>query len=294
MLPYSRFSSLLLMVTLPLTIASRATKPHCLAVLCCTFHLTGVIHQQGKHIDPDQRRAGLPLSVPRSSAFFPAVAWVEKKHHQQFHRNAVLKKKKANYKFSETEEKGIKTKEFRARCIWSSLSAESQNDILTQVGRGLENHLIPIPCSGQGCLALDQPAQNPIQPGLQHFRDGHPQLPLCNLCQSSTTLIMKDFFPISNLNLPFFSLKSFPSTLSTAFLQAFSRYWKAAVSPLWSLLFSRPNSPNSQFVFIEEMHQQSDHPHGPPPNLLQQIQIRMLGPWSCQQYSSWSLTRAEQ
>jgi len=43
------------------------------------------------------------------------------------------------------------------------------------VGRDLMDHLVPIPCGGQGCQligqVLDQAAQGPIQPGLEHFQE---------------------------------------------------------------------------------------------------------------------------
>ena len=37
------------------------------------------------------------------------------------------------------------------------------------VGRNVTDHLVPIPCYGQGHRPLDQAAQSPIQPGLQCF-----------------------------------------------------------------------------------------------------------------------------
>ena len=36
--------------------------------------------------------------------------------------------------------------------------------------KGLEDHLAPIPCHGQGCHSPVQAAQNPIQPGLKHLQ----------------------------------------------------------------------------------------------------------------------------
>ena len=40
------------------------------------------------------------------------------------------------------------------------------------VGKDLKGHLIPTPLHGQGHLLLDQVAQSPIQPGLEHFQGG--------------------------------------------------------------------------------------------------------------------------
>jgi len=36
------------------------------------------------------------------------------------------------------------------------------------VGRNLKDYLVQPPCHGQGHLPLDQVAQSPIQPGLEH------------------------------------------------------------------------------------------------------------------------------
>jgi len=41
-------------------------------------------------------------------------------------------------------------------------------------GRDLKDHLVPTPspCHEQGHLSLDQVAQSPVQPGLEHFQGG--------------------------------------------------------------------------------------------------------------------------
>jgi len=43
------------------------------------------------------------------------------------------------------------------------------------VGRDLMDHLVPIPCGGQGCQllgqVLDQAAQGPLLPGLEHLQE---------------------------------------------------------------------------------------------------------------------------
>ena len=78
---------------------------------------------------------------------------------------------------------------------------------------------------------------------------------LGSLFRCLTTLTVKSFFLISSLNLPSSSLKPFLFVLSLhalinsptpAFLQAFFRYWKAAIRSAWSLLFPRLKSPSSQ------------------------------------------------
>jgi len=76
---------------------------------------------------------------------------------------------------------------------------------------------------------------------------------LGSLGQRFTTLIVKNFFLISSLNLSCFSLKPLPrsitpcpcrKSLSILPVGPF-RYWKTAERSPCSLLFSRLNSPNS-------------------------------------------------
>ena len=63
-------------------------------------------------------------------------------------------------------------------------------------------------------LILDQAAQGPIQPGLEHLQGwtGHPQ-PLWAACSSTSALIVKSFSLILNQNLFSFNLKPFPLVL---------------------------------------------------------------------------------
>ena len=61
-------------------------------------------------------------------------------------------------------------------------------------------HLAQPPCSEQGLLQLDQVAQSPIQPDLS--RDGASATSLGNPFLYFTTLIVKNFFLVSSLNLP--------------------------------------------------------------------------------------------
>ena len=66
----------------------------------------------------------------------------------------------------------------------------------------------------QGHLPLDQAAHSPIQPGLECFQGGASTASLGNLFQCLTNTTVKNFFLISSLNLPSFSLKPLPLVLS--------------------------------------------------------------------------------
>lgn len=80
-----------------------------------------------------------------------------------------------------------------------------------------------------------------------------------------TTLIMKKFFLISDLNLPSFGLKPLHSPFQykekKRLLKTHSIYWKATIRPMQSLLFSRLNKPSC-------LHRRGAsalyHFHGPP------------------------------
>jgi len=67
------------------------------------------------------------------------------------------------------------------------------------------------PCYAQGCQPPDQAAQSHIQPGLECPRDGASTTSLGNLFQCVTTLYVKNFLLISNLNHSCLNLK--PSLL---------------------------------------------------------------------------------
>jgi len=88
------------------------------------------------------------------------------------------------------------------------------NHSMVWVGRNFKDHLVPSPCHEQGHLPLDQVAQSSIQPGLEHCQGGASTASLSNLCQCLITLIVKNFFLISSLNLPSFSFKPLPLLLS--------------------------------------------------------------------------------
>jgi len=69
----------------------------------------------------------------------------------------------------------------------------------------LRGHLVQLPCNEQGHLQFHQVNQSPIQPDLECLQGwdiNHPTLG--NMFQCCTTLIIKNFFLISSLNLPFY------------------------------------------------------------------------------------------
>ena len=92
-------------------------------------------------------------------------------------------------------------------------------------------------------------------------RDGALTASLGSLCQCLTILWVKNFFPTSNLNFSYFSLKPFSLVLSLSnhvksqspsCLQAPFKYWDASMSSPQSLLFSKLNKPNSLNLFSQE------------------------------------------
>ncbi|KAK4808149.1 hypothetical protein QYF61_000129 [Mycteria americana] len=157
---------------------------------------------------------------------------------------------------------------------------------LVWVGRDLKDHRVPPPCHGQGCLPLEQAAQSPIQPGLEHFQGWGIHNFSGNLFQCLTALIVKNFFLISNLNLTFFQFKAITpcpittcpcqkslSSFPVGPLQVLEGCYK--VSPEPSLL--QAEQPQlSQPVFIGEVFQPSDHLGGPPLDLLQQVHVLLM------------------
>ena len=110
------------------------------------------------------------------------------------------------------------------------------------------------PCYVQDRQPADQAAQSHIQPGLECLQGWGIHNLLGQLFQCVTTLCVKNFLLISNLNLPCLSLKSLPLVLSLptivkshspSCLCAPFKYWKATVRSPWSLLFSKLNNPSS-------------------------------------------------
>ena len=76
------------------------------------------------------------------------------------------------------------------------------------------DHLVPTPCYVQGHQPADQAAQSHIQPGLECLHGWGIHSLLGQPVQCVTTLWVKNFLLISNLNLPCLSLKPFPLELS--------------------------------------------------------------------------------
>jgi len=70
------------------------------------------------------------------------------------------------------------------------------------VGRDLKDHLIPIPLPWAGTLPPDQGAQTPSNLALNTAREWASTASLDNLHQCLTTLILKNFCLIPNLNVP--------------------------------------------------------------------------------------------
>jgi len=64
------------------------------------------------------------------------------------------------------------------------------------------DHLLPTPCHGQGLQPLDQAAQSHIQPGFECLQVWGITASLGKLFQCVTTLWVKKFLLISNLNFP--------------------------------------------------------------------------------------------
>ena len=79
------------------------------------------------------------------------------------------------------------------------------------VGRDLKDHPVPPPALGRDPLPPAQGAPSPVQPGLEPCQGGGSHSFSGQSGQGLTTLMGKDFFLTSNLNLPSFSLKPSPS-----------------------------------------------------------------------------------
>jgi len=120
--------------------------------------------------------------------------------------------------------------------------------------------------------------------GWNASRDGASTTSLGNLFQCSTTLCVKTFLLISNLNLPRLSVKPVPLVLSLSTLVNSRspsclyppfKYWEATVSSPRSLLFSGLNKPSSLNLSSQERKssQPSDCLSGPPLNLFQELHI---------------------
>ena len=111
-----------------------------------------------------------------------------------------------------------------------------------------------VPAVGRGIFHQTSLLKAPSNLSLNTSREGTATASPGYLYQCLTTLLVKNFFLMSNINLPYFSLKPLLLLLSLqalvkspyhAFLWAPFRYWKAAIRPPRSLLCSRLNNPNS-------------------------------------------------
>ena len=141
----------------------------------------------------------------------------------------------------------------------------------------LKNHLVQCLCRGQGHLSPIRLLKALSSLTLNTSKDWTSTTSPDNLFQCLTTLIIKNFFLMSRLNLPSFSLKPLPLVLS---LQALVKclvmqcleipfkYWKVARKSLRSSLLWTEQHQLSQPLFIGEMFQPSDNFHGLPLDLL--------------------------
>ena len=82
-------------------------------------------------------------------------------------------------------------------------------------------HPVPTPCYVQGRQPAAQAAQSHIQPGLECLQGWGIHSLLEQPVQCVTTLWVKNFLLISNLNLPCLSLKPFPLVLSLSIFSIF-------------------------------------------------------------------------
>ncbi|KAK4827923.1 hypothetical protein QYF61_022371 [Mycteria americana] len=111
----------------------------------------------------------------------------------------------------------------------------------------------------------------PSNQTLNVSRDGASTTSLGNLCQCFTTLIVKNFFLISSLNLPSFSFKTLPLVLSQQVLLKILKGCNK-VSPGASLLQAEQPQVSQPF-FTGEVLQPSDHFCSPPLDPLQQLHV---------------------
>ncbi|KAK4821804.1 hypothetical protein QYF61_003833 [Mycteria americana] len=146
------------------------------------------------------------------------------------------------------------------------------------VAKDLKDHLVPTPCHGQGQLPLDQVAQSPMQPGLEHFQGWgihnfsgqsvpvphHPLILKCTLSQ------VKAITPCPVATCP---CKKSLSSFLVGPLQVLEGCYKVSPEPF---LLQAEQPQLSQAVFIGEVLQPSDHLCGPPLDLLRQVHVRLL------------------
>ncbi|KAK4818126.1 hypothetical protein QYF61_006213 [Mycteria americana] len=142
--------------------------------------------------------------------------------------------------------------------------------LVTKQDRAVHWSLVPHSLhKGSACLLYKSRAPSNLT--LNVSRDGASTTSLGNLLLCFTSLIVKNFFLISSLNLPPFSLKPLLLVLlQQALLRIMKGCNKVSLEP--SLL--QAEQPHlSQPVFIGEVFQPSDHFCGPPLDLLQQVHL---------------------
>jgi len=94
-------------------------------------------------------------------------------------------------------------------------AGKPQNHRMVRVGKDLKDHLVPTPPAMSRDI-FHQPGvlRAPSSLALNPAREGASTASLGNLGQCFSTLMVKNFFLIPNLNLPSFSLQSFLLVLS--------------------------------------------------------------------------------
>ena len=93
---------------------------------------------------------------------------------------------------------------------FQELARTTTNHRMVCVGRDLKDHLVPAPATGRDTFHQTRLPRAPSSLALGTARDGAPTAALGSLGQRLAALTVKNFFPISHLNLPSFSLKPFP------------------------------------------------------------------------------------
>jgi len=147
------------------------------------------------------------------------------------------------------------------------------------LGGAHKGRLVQFLCNKQGHLQLHQVLRAPSSLTLGVSRDGASTTSLGNLCHCLTTRTVKNFFLISGLKLPSFSVIPFFLDLLTADpvcpLPSYSPPLdtERPLRSSQSLPFSMLNSPSSQSVHVGEVFHPWDHFCGPPLDTLQQVRV---------------------
>lgn len=124
-----------------------------------------------------------------------------------------------------------------------------------------KDHSVPTPCCVLVAAPLIRLPTAPSSMDLSTSRNGASTAAASSLCQCLTAHWVKNFFLISYLNLPYFSLKLFPlflslHTLVKKLISSFTvgplQVLKVSMRSLQSLLFSRLNKPSSLNLSFQE------------------------------------------